>query len=172
MAALFARPGVVADLVGGETGGDGHLLRHSKEIGGALVVQRREDLAADIGGEASLRFDGQLIEREMPGSEFEGARQLFAPLFLALIGTGIDQIEAHPIEMALRSGERIHGLARIVEPAEKTQHLVIERLHTEGSAIDACRRKRREFCCLDRRRIGFERDLDSGRETPQAFGFG
>ena len=61
-------------------------------------------------------------------------------------------------------------MARIVKPAEETQCVVFERLQPKRYAIDACCGEIGEAGGFYRGGIAFERDLDSGCETPELLG--
>lgn len=69
VAAFLAGAGMVAGLVGGQAGSGGQLPGQGKEVGRLVVVERGELAFADERGEAGAGLDGELVEREVAGSE-------------------------------------------------------------------------------------------------------
>ena len=78
----------------------------------------------------------------------------------------VNQIERVTLEHRARHG---HGRERFIgamHAAEFFQHAVVERLHAERHTVDAGRAITAKALRLDAGRIGFERDLDIGRDAP------
>ena len=77
--ALRARPRVVRDLVGGQTGGGADLLRRVVERARRVLV-RDDELAGGMQrGERRVLLDGELIERQMLGGFRDRALELGGP---------------------------------------------------------------------------------------------
>ncbi len=76
VAALLARPRMIADLVGGQAPGFGQFAGQCVEVRRGIVGKRHERAPADVGGEARAGLDRELIERQMSGAEGERAGQL------------------------------------------------------------------------------------------------
>ena len=104
----------------------------------------------------------------MPGAEGEGAPQFRFPIRFALVGTGVDQVEAHPIEHALRRVERGQPLRHVMGAAEEMERLIVERLKAERGAVDPGAGQIRKARRLDRIGIGLQRDLYVRGEAPMA----
>src|ERR1700693_4497252 len=58
------------------------------------------------------------------------------------------------------------GLGDVVQPPEKAELGIVQRLDAEGDAVDAGSAVAAEAFRLDARRIGFEGDLGVGRDAP------
>ncbi len=115
VAALGAGPGVVADFVGRQAGGLGHLAGELEQVGGGSSSSGVKAPCRTIGGEARAGLDGQLVERQMPGAESQRARQLRLPMLGGLAGARVDQVEADPrSKRRLRRFERGQPLVDIM----------------------------------------------------------
>ena len=75
-------------------------------------IARRQLAARGHRGEARAGLDRQLVEREMAGAEAERPLELGRPGRLALAGQRVDQVEADPVEAALRGRQRGERLRR------------------------------------------------------------
>src|SRR5690606_27902933 len=140
--------------------------RRFEQVGRGIGIEGGELAFFEQGGEARAGFDGELVEREMLGAEAYRAGQLGLPLRLGLIWPGIDQVEAHATEMALRGVERTETLGNAMRTAEEAQCIVVERLEAERYAVDPCGSQIGKARRLDRRGIGLERDFHAGLEIP------
>src|SRR5688572_6202705 len=94
VAALLAAQRMVADFVGGQAGGRGALGRQLIERGSLVGIERLELACGSERSEARPGFDGQLVERQMTGSERERAIERRAPRGLGVAGQSVDQVEA------------------------------------------------------------------------------
>ena len=158
--ALSARTGVIGDFIGREAGGVQPILGRGEQIGGRVVVHRREVAAAHRAFERRLRFDRQLVEREMVARQSQRLVQRRHPSGFRLPRQRVDQIERPAWEDA--RGER-RGVARrrgVMRAAEKAQSVVIQALNAERDAIDAGGAQIREGRRFDAGRIRLQRDLD------------
>ena len=102
----------------------------------------------------------------MLGGFGDGALEFGFPLRRRLPRTCVDQIERVAVERLPRDGDRVERLLRGVQPAELLQRRIVERLHAERHAVDAGRAIAAKARRLDAGGIGFERDLDVGRDGP------
>ena len=133
-----------------------------------MIVIRHDQLAfTRQRGKRRRRFDGQLIKREMFGAERKRLRQFGLPLLRRLAGAGIDQIEADTFEIRARQRQRRLCFAHIVQAPEHFQIGIVQRLHAERQPVDTRRGIILKPRRIDTGRIGFERDLDAGRDGPQ-----
>src|SRR5690242_14657453 len=104
----------------------------------------------------------------MLGAEGERFFQFLAPRVQRLIGTGVDQIERHAVEVRRRQLERGAGLGGIVQSAQHLQIAIIQRLHAQRETVDAGRAivaKARRVCACG---ICLERDFDIVGGAPQS----
>ena len=85
VAAFLAGGGVVGDLVGRQARRLRQLLRQLVEIVRQLAVGHPQLAAGMELGERRARLDGELIERQVPARQRQGARQL---VFARLAGSG------------------------------------------------------------------------------------
>jgi hypothetical protein len=108
----------------------------------------------------------------MVGTERKRAAQLGVPIGLGLTGAGIDEIYRNAFEMPLCDFQRLQCFACAMQPAEEMQRLVVQALDAQRHPIDPGHGQIGEIGCLHAAGIGFQRDLDSGIETPQPIGFG
>ena len=111
-------------------------------------------------------LDGQLIERQMLGGFRDRELQLVRPHRGRLLGAGVDQVERIAVERAARDRDRIERLARAVQPAQRFQRGIVERLHAERDAVDAGRAIAGKARGLDTGRVGLERDFGIGGNVP------
>src|SRR5690606_25594851 len=166
VAGFLARSRIVADLVRRQARCLGPPARQPERLRPELSLAWIARSMAHVGGEPRVWLDRELVQREMAGAEGQGTGQFGVPLLRRLTGPGIDQVEAYAPEMTLRDFERGETFADVMESAEEAQRLVVERLHPERDTVDAGRGELGKIGRLDRRRIGFERDLDVWREAP------
>ena len=103
----------------------------------------------------------------MIGGVAQRLGQLAPPLRDALAFARIDQIERDAAEIALGQIERSQRFIGRMHSPERLETLIVERLHSKRKPIDAGRRVAGEALRLDGCRIGFERDLDIGIDTPK-----
>jgi hypothetical protein len=60
---------MIADLVGRQALGSRAFAGQVEQVGGQIVVERREQPVAHQRGKARARLDGQLVKRKMVGAE-------------------------------------------------------------------------------------------------------
>ena len=113
-----------------------------------------------------VRFDRQLIERQVIARQIQRFRKFRAPRIRRLIGPRVNQVEGKPIERRARDIERRLRFRNAVNASELAQLIVAQRLHADRDAIDARFAKTAKPRRLDTVRIGFERDLGIGRDSP------
>jgi hypothetical protein len=163
---------MVGDFVGGEAGRRRHLARQFEQVGAMIRIDRRDLAPRRHRREARARLDRQLVQRQMPRSETDGAPQFGLPRRFALPRSCIDQIEAHPIEAGLRHIERPEPLRYAMCAAEEAKHRVVQSLQAQADTVDPCRRQIGKARRLDRRGVRLQRDLDPRREPPAALRIG
>ena len=115
VAALFAGPCVIADLVGRQAGRFGARPGQLEQLSGRIVLQRHECALPHIGSKARVCLDRELVEREMPRAERQRSRQLLVPLLGRLARPGIDQVDADSFEHRLGRLKRLQTLFRTVQ---------------------------------------------------------
>src|SRR3546814_6837685 len=69
--------------------------------------------------------------------------------------------------MPLRYVERGEAFGCIVETAEESQRLVVQRLHAERHPVHPCLRQCGIVGCFDRGGIAFQRHFDARRKAPE-----
>src|SRR4029450_7964149 len=98
--------------------------------------------------ERRVGLDGELIERKMLGGFRDGALELDRPGLRRLCGPRVDEIERIALERRARDRDRVERFLRAVQPAERFELSIVERLHAErhavyaGRTIDAKARRR------------------------------
>ena len=156
---FLARPGVVADLVGGQAPVFHQRLGLVIEGGGQIFVRHREAAQPVVGMERGAGFDGELIERQMPVGEGERLFELGTPVGQRLLRARIDQVERVARKIAGRGLNRPARLIGAVLAAEKPQHVGAQRLHAERDPVHAGPGEGGELAGLDRGRVGLQRNL-------------
>ena len=82
-------------------------------------------------------LDGELIKGQMLCGLGERAFELGRPRMRGLAGPRVDQIEGIALENGARQRDRSERLLRRVQPPERFQRRIIQRLHAERDTIDA-----------------------------------
>ncbi len=103
----------------------------------------------------------------MASRQGERFSQFVAPFGFGLHWPRVDQIEAHALKIL---GGDLKCLPRFgcgVQPPQKAQLLIGERLHPERNAVDACGAVARETSGFDTGRIGLQRDLTCAFDWPK-----
>ena len=166
MLALRARAGVVGNLVGRQSRGGADLL-------GDVIERARDRLVRGLqlarGVQAEERralLDGQLIQRQMLGGFRDRALQLIRPHLGRLVGAGIDQVERIALEVLARDRHRVERLARGMQPSQRLQRGIVQRLHAERDPVDAGCAIAGKARGLDAGGIGFQRHFGVGRDAP------
>ena len=166
MPAFAARHGVVGNLVGGQATVGGYLLRQFVEIGGMVGVGHGNAAPAVQVEEGRALFDGQLVERQVVGGEVDGLVQFGAPRTSGLVRAGIDHVEGQARECRAGQIDGRAGLRRIVQPAEKFQLRIVQRLHPQRQPVHPGRAIARKAPCIGGRRVALHGDLDAVRHGP------
>src|ERR1700680_1220355 len=86
--------------------------------------------------ERGLLLDRQLIERKMLALLGKRALQFRLPRRRRLSGPRVNQVEGNAREMRAGNGDRSKCFFRAMQPAEKFQRIIFQRLHAERYAID------------------------------------
>ena len=164
--ALRANAGVIGNLVGRKTLLRADFLRHVVERARERLV-RRLQLARRVQAEERRAFlDRELIERQMFGRFRNRQLQLIGPHLRRLVGAGVDQVERIAVERGAGDRDRIQRLARAVQPTQRLQRGVVQRLHAERDAVDAGCAIAAKPRCLDAGGIGLQRHFHLGRDAP------
>ena len=135
--ALRAGARVIGNLVGRQSVPRADLLRHVVQRARGRFIRRLQFAGGVQAEERRALFDGELIERQMLGGFRDRELQFFGPHRGRLVGAGIDQVERIAIERGARDRDRIQRLARAVQPAQRLQRGIVQRLHAERHAVDA-----------------------------------
>ena len=167
MAAFRARLRVVGDLVGRQTMAGGDILREAVEIGG-LVVVRHDELAGGL-----QRVERRCLPRSSAGKATDGRRRGRSPLPARAPRRPASGRGAHRSGRRTDAGRcRAPGRSRrsasstLCSRPRDLQVAVVQRLHAERDAVDAGGAVAAEALGLDRRRVGFQRDLDRRPARP------
>ena len=166
VAAFLPRPGVIARFISRQSRSDGQRLRQIVEVGGMIGVGGDKAALPGQRLEPGARLDRQLVEREMIGAEGQRPTQLLFPCGGALAGQRVDEVEAHPAEMALGHLYRPRCLALVMGAAEEMQRFFLQRLHTQRHTVDPGAGKLGEAVHLHAVRVCLQRDLDFRGEPP------
>src|SRR5205823_2899058 len=145
-----AGPRVVGNLVGRHASGGETLLRQLVHRGRSVLVSAEDLAARGAIAKGGAGLDRQLIKRNMRPGQAQRLAELVLPGRDALSGTRIDQVEGVSREGFGRQGNGSDRFVSTVTAAEKPQRRWIERLHTQGQAVDACRGKPSETLGLRR----------------------
>ena len=164
--AFAAGPRVVGNLVGRQAVRGANLQGGVVQLAAEIVVGNDELARGMERGKRRVLLDGQLIEREVVAGFGQRAGEFARPILRVLARPGIDQIERVAIENAARDADRIERFARGVHAAKLGQHAIVERLDAKRDAVDAGATITAEAGGFDAGRIGFEADLDVGRDAP------
>ena len=164
--AFRARPGVVGNLVGRKAVMRADFLRHIVERAGDRLVRRLQFARRMQAEERRAFLDRELIERQMFGGFRNRQLQFVGPHLRRLVGAGVDQVERVAVERGARDRDRIQRLARAVQPSQRLQRSIVERLHAERDAVDAGCAIAAKPRCLDAGRIGLQRHFDIGGDAP------
>jgi hypothetical protein len=149
MPTCLASCGVIGNLVGGEPGLVGRLLRQLVEFRGARRIRDAELAQGAEGGKRRSRLDGELIERQMLAGERQRLAQLGAPSGKRLVGPGIDQVEGKAREGAPHQLDGRDRLGGRMQATQRPQLPIIERLHAKRYAVDPGGAVASEATCLN-----------------------
>src|SRR6476469_2647975 len=94
VAALMARGGMVADLIGRQAGSLGALRGEFEQRCGPVGVERVTVSGGVERGEASAGLNGQLVQREVRVAERQRVVERRRPPRLGVTGERVDQVEA------------------------------------------------------------------------------
>ena len=164
--ALRARPRVVGNFIGRQAELCTHLLRHIVESACHSLIRNLQLARGVQAEERRLRFDGELVERQMLGGFRHRELQLVFPHLRGLVRPRIDQIEGIAVERRARDGNRIQCFARCVQTAQCFQGRIVQRLHAERHTIHTRRAITLEPRRFHTGRIGFQCNFDVGRDGP------
>ena len=163
---------MVGDLVGVEPQRLEHGLRGLVEVGGEVRVGGREPAAPHRTVERRPRLDGQLVRRQVLGTQRRRLVQRPRPRRGGLAGEGVDQVERDPREGRDRGPD---GAARgrgVVVAAEEGQARVVQRLHAQRQPADPGGGEGGEASGLRVGGVRLQRHLQVRRGGPQARGQG
>ena len=166
VAALLAGAGMVRNLIGGNPRRCGLRAGLFEQVGAVIRINLGQLALRHQRGKARPRFDRQLIQRQMPRPERKRAGKLGFPVGKRLARPGIDQVEAHPPEMALRGIERGQPLGHVMRAPQKMERLIVQRLQPQRHAVHAGPRNIGKARRLDRGGVGLQRDLGIGLHLP------
>src|SRR4029079_12398765 len=115
--ALSAAPRMIGNLVGWQAGIGANGLREIIEIAREILVRNGELARPVQAEERRVRFDGQLIEREMFGGFGDRALEFRLPAVKRLPGPRVDQIERVAVKYRASDGNRVERFLRGVQTA-------------------------------------------------------
>src|SRR6056297_1054292 len=95
----------------------------------------------------------------MTGVQGKRLGKLALPLCHRLALTRINEVETHPVEGVYGDLERGASLCRGMKPPQRPQGIIAQGLYTKRYPVDAGRTIATKPTCLDRTRVGLERDL-------------
>ncbi len=164
--AFRAGAGVIGNLVGRQAMRRADLLGDIVELARQRLVGRLQLAGGVQAEERRALLDGELVERQMFGGFRDRVLQFGGPHLRGLARAGIDQVERIAVEGLAGDRHRIERLARGVQPAQRLQRGVVQRLHAERYPVDAGRAVTGKARGLDAGRVGLERDFDIGGDAP------
>ena len=167
MSAFRAGSRVVGNLVGRQSMRGADLLGDVVQRARHRLVRRLQFAGGVKPEEWRALLDRELVERQMLGGFRDRALQLLRPHLRGLVGTGVDQVERIAVERAARDRDRIERFARGVQPSQRAQRRIVQRLHAERNPVDAGGAVAGKARRLDAGRIGFQRDLGIVAATRQ-----
>ncbi|MNI30002.1 hypothetical protein D3C73_838310 [compost metagenome] len=111
--------------------------------------------------EHRVRFQGQLIPRQVCRFQGDGCAQVGQGIVQGLIRQAMHQVQVEVIEAGLpRHAGGTYGFVAIVNPAQGLEFFLLEALDADRQAVDPQFPVRHELVLLERTRIGFQRDFD------------
>src|SRR6202041_1325159 len=108
----------------------------------------------------------EVIERQVLGRFRDGAPELGTPRVHRLTGTRIDEIEGIAREDAPRDRDGVESLLGGVQPPERCERGVVQRLAAERDPVDSGRPVTLEAVGFDAGRVSLEGYLDIARDIP------
>ena len=167
MPRLGAGPGVVRCLVGRHSRGVADLLRRLIHVGGKVFVRQAPQAPTpEPIAEGRPVLDGQLIKRQVVDRHRQRLGQFRPPVDQRLVLPGVDQVEAHAIEMRPCDIEGDPRLGDRVQSAKPPKVIVAKRLYPHRHPVDPGVGIALEPHRLDRGRVRLERDFRIVRHRP------
>ena len=164
VATLLAGPREVADLVLAEPRASQSIDRFDVGRSGHLVIRNDRAAARDLHGERRLLFEIEHVQRDVPDSERDGFIERLSERLRGLVGQPRDQIETRAHAARDRERNRLARAFRTMDPSERHQLRVVERLNPDAEPVDTQRPPQRDRLGTDVFRIGFHGELGVRRD--------
>ncbi|MNT12013.1 hypothetical protein D3C72_1469210 [compost metagenome] len=111
--------------------------------------------------EHRVRFQGQLIPRQVCRFQGDGCAQVGQGIVQGLIRQAMHQVQVEVVEPGLpRHTGGAYGFVTVVNPSQGLELFLLKALNTDRQAIDPQFPVRHELVLLECPRIGFQRDFD------------
>ena len=126
---------------------------------GMVVIRQRRR----VGGEHGVRFQRELVVRDMGGLQRHRAFHVGQRALQGLLRQRVHQVEVDVVVTGILCRfHRRFRLAGRMDAPEAFQFVVIETLHAERDAVDPGGQVAVETAVLDRAGVGFQGDLGAG----------
>ena len=162
VATFFSRARMVGDFIMRQTGFGAQIARQFPLLQ-CGVFRRQSEFAVRMPTRIErVRFNGELIKRNVRNLLLQNAIQLAAPLRKSLTRAGIDEIGGNAGKAPSRRIQSLQSHGAVVGASESTQSGIVQRLHADGEAIDAGGAKSPQPILLNAFRIRLEADFHIG----------
>ncbi len=165
--ALRARHRVIGHFIGGKACVCAEALRDLIHICARVLIRhhQRAFFMKRVKGRAGLK--GQLIKRQVIGGEAQRPREFRFPSLRRLTRPRVDEVKAHARECIACQFIRRERLGHRMQPPQRLEVLVIQRLNADRKPVHPRRPKTRELFRLHGRRVRLEGNFGITRQTPQ-----
>ncbi len=110
--------------------------------------------------ECSTRLDDQAVGGDVLRLPVNGFRQIVLPFFRRLSGEGADQVNVYVFKARFPGlQESCLCLGRSMDPSQKTEFIIMQRLYADGQAVDTGLTEGAQLIRFCRARIHFQTDL-------------
>ena len=117
--------------------------------------------------EGCVRLQGKLIGADVLHAERQSSLHIGQRVCGILLRQGIHQINIDALENAAGFFDGGAGFICRVNAPQRGELVVVETLHADGQAVDACAAEALEFVVVERAGIGFQRDFGFGIQFNQ-----
>ena len=117
--------------------------------------------------EGRVRLQGKLVGADVLHAERQSSLHIGQRVCGILLRQGIHQINIDALENAAGFFDGSAGFVCRVNAPQRGEFAVVETLHADRKAVDACAAEALEFVVVERAGIGFQRDFGFGVQFDQ-----
>ena len=126
----------------------------------AVVGERQASLLREL-TESGALLDRQVVGGDVVEAGVDEARRFFGGDGRRLSSDAVDKIAGHARDAPCdRIADRAEPSRGVVKPAEESEPIVVERLHSDRDAVDADVDQRARAIAIERGRVALHGDLD------------